>query len=474
MKCPNCGAKMEEGKLYCEKCGEDIHIVPDFEPEIEQNIEQSIDRIVKEVSDAPAESHREQDAKPSRTGIFSGPGKTAGMIAGGILLLAALIFLLVRLFAYYSPDYQERKARALVEKEQYQSATGYYLRAIELKQTDIELKLELSQVYFLLNDKENYEFWLRKIVEDPYADSEQLGSAYGKLIAIYSARDDFETINKMLLQCREEQIRQKYRNYLAEPPTFSVEPGTYDSMQIFKLSTTGIGTIYYTTNGSEPDRNAEAYTAPIVMDDGDYLISAVFVNEKGVSSEIAHGEYHIAVTQPLEPELNVDDGEYSSPVMITVLNDTENVFYTTDGSVPGRQSTRYTEPIPMPLGVSRFKFIRITDDGSSAVVNRMFVLELQASYTPEQAVDQVREYLLSTGRIRDNSGHFDDTEACYAYQFLYVVTLDADRDFYVIAEELVDTEENRTRTGNFYAVDMNTNALYRLQIDSGAYTLVEI
>ena len=29
---------MEEGKLYCEHCGEDIHIVPDFEPEIEYNM----------------------------------------------------------------------------------------------------------------------------------------------------------------------------------------------------------------------------------------------------------------------------------------------------------------------------------------------------------------------------------------------------------------------------------------------------
>ncbi|MGN1146214.1 MAG: zinc-ribbon domain-containing protein, partial [Acetatifactor sp.] len=39
MKCPNCGAKMPENSLYCEHCGEDIHIVPDFEPELELNIE---------------------------------------------------------------------------------------------------------------------------------------------------------------------------------------------------------------------------------------------------------------------------------------------------------------------------------------------------------------------------------------------------------------------------------------------------
>ena len=47
MKCPNCGSEMAEGNLYCEKCGKDIHIVPDFEPELEQNIEQTIHTILK-------------------------------------------------------------------------------------------------------------------------------------------------------------------------------------------------------------------------------------------------------------------------------------------------------------------------------------------------------------------------------------------------------------------------------------------
>lgn len=466
MRCPNCGAKMEEGKLYCEKCGEDIHIVPDFEPEIEQNIEQSLDRIVKDVSDAPKKVSGETDKVRKKIRF--------PFAAGSFLMILILVFLCVKLITYFSPDYQVHKAQICVEQERYQKATGYYLRAIALKQTDVSLKLELSQVYFLLNDKENYEYWLRNIVGDPYADGEQLGSAYGKLIAIYSAKDDFDAINQMLIQCKDEQIRQTYRSYLSEPPQFSIESGTYDSLQVLKLSATGIGTIYYTTNGSEANENSQVYQAPIVMDDGDYVISALFVNEKGVSSEISHGEYHVVVDGPTEPELNVDDGEYSSPVLITVTNDTENIFYTMDGTLPNQQSERYVEPIPMPLGVSKFKFIRITDNGSSSVVNRMFVFELHAEYTPEQAVDRVREYLLSTGKIRDNSGHFDDTEACFEYQFLYVVPLDADRDFYVVAEELVDAEGVRTRTGDFYAVGIDSNALYRLQIDSGAFTLVEI
>ena len=51
MKCPNCGAEMKEGTLYCEHCGEDIHIVPDFEPEIEYNMEQTLHDIAREMTD---------------------------------------------------------------------------------------------------------------------------------------------------------------------------------------------------------------------------------------------------------------------------------------------------------------------------------------------------------------------------------------------------------------------------------------
>ena len=38
MVCPSCGCEMAEGHLYCETCGNEIRIVPDFEPEIENSI----------------------------------------------------------------------------------------------------------------------------------------------------------------------------------------------------------------------------------------------------------------------------------------------------------------------------------------------------------------------------------------------------------------------------------------------------
>ena len=49
MKCPNCGEKLKKDFLYCEKCGEEIQIVPDFEPEVDGSILNSLREIQKEV-----------------------------------------------------------------------------------------------------------------------------------------------------------------------------------------------------------------------------------------------------------------------------------------------------------------------------------------------------------------------------------------------------------------------------------------
>ena len=45
MICPNCGFEMKDEDLYCENCGQEIHIVPLFEPEIEQSITDNLSNI---------------------------------------------------------------------------------------------------------------------------------------------------------------------------------------------------------------------------------------------------------------------------------------------------------------------------------------------------------------------------------------------------------------------------------------------
>ncbi len=475
MKCPNCGAEMKEGRLYCENCGEDIHIVPDFEPELERNIEQSLGHILDDVGRQQRTS--EKSAEPDEGTRPVPLGQRVRPLALWIGMGLLVLFLAaggVRIFQYYSPDYQTDSAQRATAAGQYERAIRYYNRAMELDRFNVDLKLELADVYFLENDRTEYEFWLRRIVEDPNADSEQLSSAYGKLIALYRAREDYQTINDMLLTCENESIRTTYQSYLAQMPQFSVPGGDYDEVKALKLTVTGKGNIYYTLDGTVPDERDERYTTPILLENGDYEVQAVFVNENGVASEIADAVYHIHVEELEPPLLNVDGGEYDTPVLITVVNDAENVYYTTNGTAPTMNSAQYTEPIPMPLGVSTFQFARLEPGRSSVVVERVFTFELDTDVTPELAVDKVRKHALDTGKIVDDFGHFDDSEACYQYQYLYVIDINDINAFYVVAELFVDAQGIAAYSGNYYAVNAYSGYLYRLQIEDGSYQLSEL
>ena len=66
MNCPKCGKELLDGRLYCEHCGGEINLVPEFEAEIEQSMAESIQGIVEEVS-----SQSQEVAKPQKSKKFS-------------------------------------------------------------------------------------------------------------------------------------------------------------------------------------------------------------------------------------------------------------------------------------------------------------------------------------------------------------------------------------------------------------------
>lgn len=475
MKCPNCGAKMPEHSLYCEHCGEDIHIVPDFEPELEINIEKIISSIAEEAfEEQESADYSSEEESVNRAGGKSIRNTVLG-VAGVLLLLAGVIFG-VLFYRYQSLDYQVSRAEQCVERGQYDRAVRYYNRALELEQDSIILKFALAEVYFLKNNKVEYEYLLRSIVRDEKATTEQLESAYGKLIAIYRAREDYHSVNELLMSSNNEKIMSTYQDYIARKPEFSVKYGFYTSVQPLKITAVGKGKIYYTLDGSIPTTESIQYTAPIILEDGDYLIKAYFVNEKGIGSDVVTGEYHIEIDEIPEPEVSAFSGDYNVPTFIEILgDDEEEVYYTTDGTEPTASSIQYTSPIPMPLGKSTFKFARIVDGITGNVAECNYNLVLNTEYEPRQAVADVVDYVIAVGKIRDTQGHFEDSESMYKYMYQYAVNINDEGHFYVIAETLQDTEGILTKTGNNFAVNVYTGELFKLQKDgNNNYTLVGI
>ena len=93
-------------------------------------------------------------------------------------------------------------------------------------------------------------------------------------------------------------------------PTFAPETGTYyEAQEVTIACTTADATIYYTTDGSDPDENSEVYTEPISVE-ASMTIKAIAMKEGYENSNIATAEYTIilgAVTifsQDWEGEMN--------------------------------------------------------------------------------------------------------------------------------------------------------------------------
>lgn len=478
MKCPKCGEEMPEGSLYCEHCGEDIHIVPDFEPELERNIEQNINNILEELYEKD-EAEQEEPAEEvlmenSSKRLFKLQKWKLALILGGVFMAAAA-WAVWSLYSYNSEEYQVDRGAYYTRQAKYDKAISCYNRALELDSGNIDLMFSLADVYLLKNNKIEYEYLLRDIARNPAASTEQLESAYGRLIAIYRARGDYQTINDLLLSCSSELILSTYRNYIARTPEFSVKEGYYASIQPLNLTAFGTGKIYYTVDGTEPTESSAVYTAPILLEKGDYVISAYFVNDKGISSNIVTKEYHIEIDEISAPEVSVPSGEYHFPINIEVSGEEGEIYYTTDGSDPTYSSSAYKGPIPMPLGMSTFRFAQIVNGVTGLITERTYLLKMNTDYTPEQAVTVIRDYSLGVGKIYDEAGHFDESGAMYQYEYQYVMNINDIAAFYVVSEFLRSSDKAAARTGSNYAVNAYTGESYRLEQDRyGNYSLIII
>lgn len=459
MKCPHCGEEMGEGALYCKYCGEDIHIVPDFEPELESDLEEAIHGILEDIEDMEEQEMLERAPKPRRQFLWIVPIVLAILVGVGSIGTGVWFYL------YHSGDYQVRQAMRYVKSGAYDKAVSYYNRALELDEDNIELRFALAEVYLLKNNKVEYEYLLREIANAPNVTDEQLDRAYAKLIAIYRDRGDYQTINTLLLNSGDEALISVYQNYVARKPEFSITPGYYVGIQPLKLNSFGSGKIFYTVDGSEPDENSAQYITPILLEAEEYLIKAVFINDYGIVSDVAVGEYHIESEGIPEPEINLDSGVYRSPARIEILDaDPEDIYYTTDGSDPTYLSNVYTEPIPIPLGSSVFRFARIVDGVTGKIAERSFRFEMETEYQPAEAVEDILQYYLSTGRIVDNYGHLSaESEDRYLFYFQYVTNINEVSDFYVIWVVYQSADGSMTRTGTDYAVDVYTREQYKLE-----------
>lgn len=469
MKCPKCGKEILEGHLYCEDCGFEIKLVPEFETQVEQSMTESIQTIAEEVALDQKEIKTEIQKKTKK----ANRSKSGNLLFIVGLLLSVVVFILTALYSggktiwSNSTFIQEKIVNYYLEQEDFPSAVAYMERVIEKAPDNVLYRFQLGEIYMQQGEVEQTLELYKTIAANPvYTIDEQI-TAVEYIIEYYAALKDYEAIAQYLETIQNEEIQMAFLEYMSGTVSFNQPEGTYAAMITLKLSGDGIGTIYYTMDGTIPDEKSQVYQNTIFLEPGENVVSAVFINDYGVKSPVVTKCYQIESKKTSPPEVLTYSGHYTAPVSIQVASSAEGtIYYTTDGTTPNRNSKRYYGSFWAGEGKTIYKFVAIGANGeASEVVTRTIELTLASEFTTKQAAECiVAEQVETYQAVSDGSGHIiqDDTHLLL-YEYLYPMTVEAGKDCYYFAEVCRNTETGeQARTGRYFGVNITNGEVYSL------------
>lgn len=476
MICPRCGYEMKEEHLYCERCGAEIQIVPDFEPEIQNSIEETLSTVAWEINPDLSENSSDLKKKPQEEDFLKEGNVFRGITSrkrilittlASILMALVIILLAGLVYQNYSVNYQIREAEERMEKAQYENALTCLVKAEKLQPEDTGIPYMQAQCYYELGEADRAAEILENVVFKRSMDEERKIQYFDFIITILAGQQNYERINELLMESGDTAVQTQFQHYMAMKPEFGYSTGNYEKVISLKITANTTGTIYYTTDGSEPQEHSLVYTAPIQLEPGEHRIKAVFVNDYGIRSETVENYYLIDVAIPEKPEVTPSSGDYQLPTLIEVITAEEgNIYYTTDGSEPDENSLLYTEPIDMPLGRTNYRFAVISEEGvMSEVVYRSYDLELQTQVTVKAAIDRVKKALMDQHILKDMQGNSFEIEGRYVYEYETLVEIPNLGYYYKLSESIVDSAGKQTQTGRLYAVEVYSGTPNRLVYD---------
>lgn len=402
MKCRYCKAEIPEGELYCKKCGREVQIVPDYNP-LEEMLTAQIQLDGNEQESELDQYINQNRRNNNRTGQTAGrnTGSTGRMLTEKerrkrqsakaarkkalrrkrriVLLIMALIVVLAGagFYVIYQNSYNGimKKAQKAAQSKDYTTAEAYYKQAISKNTKKADAYTGLADVY-LSQDKTDEGTTLFE-----EAVSKQSGNVelYKACMDFYLKSDQNMEIPE-LLDSVSDSMLEKLSDYVVDEPKFSLEDSTtYDDVQKLLL-TADKDTIYYTTDGTDPDLTSTKYTSEgIQISEGETTIKAIAVNKKGVPSSISKKIYTVEFPVEDAPAVSPSTGQYDEAVQIEVkVPDGYTAYYTTDGTDPTTASTKYTGPIDMPKGETLFKVVLVNGKGRmSGITTRNYMYDNQ-------------------------------------------------------------------------------------------------
>lgn len=490
MKCPNCGMEIPEGHMYCDNCGTEINIVPDFEPEVDNEINASLQGLVDELNKDEKAEGRPQ-GKPSsdnshrrgQSGKKNGLSREDKVRLGMCIALIAILVIggIAGLSLYRNRNSLQymNLAEAAKKSGDYQKAILYLKDAHEDNPTNSDVIFRLSDYYLESGQVTEAVDTLMIITDSGDFSEEKVLTAYEGIVSIYKQTGEYDKLAQLLDGSDSETVQGLKAKYLPNMPSVTPSSGTYDVVNVnMQMMDGSSNKIYYTVNDGAPDGSSILYEDEIVLDsEGTYNIKAVAVNEYGFTSVVAETVYVIEKGAPAAPEVMEPSGDYNQNTMIVVVAEAGcSIFYTTDGSEPTQEDTQYISPLTMPVGTSHYRFIAYDNDGNcSEIVDRDYHLVYSRLVSAEQAVNNLVSTLVRLDILLDTGGKVRGIDGHNEYIYNSIIEIEGAGEYYVVVENHVSYDGTTAPTGLMYAVNTHDGSVNRLGYDSsGKYTLIKI
>lgn len=363
MICKKCGAKIQEGCVYCSVCGTEVQLVPDYNL-LDEDILSGI--LQKEANEKSEDS------------LFKNKsGKKLSVIIWGGICIVLILAVLTLFFVFReiknrhrnTYDYQYQAAEEYLAEGDSSNAVLHLKKALELRPNDRQAKERLLEIHLSRKEDKAAISILEDFVKEDKRDKESVK----KLIALYDKNQEYKKINSLCDEVKSSDMLDLFADYMVEQPKFSKISGTYPHPIHISISSAKNYDIFYTTDGRDPASYGLPYEGELSLDEeGTTSILAIAKNEKGICSETVKAEYTIRYEPPSMPSVTPSGGTYSEPQMITIHVPQEcTAYYTWDGTDPSEGSFRYTGPLEMPQGNQVLSVVLVNSAGLKSSIYRV-------------------------------------------------------------------------------------------------------
>lgn len=354
MKCKKCGLVVKTGEVYCQNCGTEIQIVPDYSA-FEEDITSAISTHEKATvyqKKQELEEEFEKTIKNETAPKKKDKKKIALIITLSVIVVAALALCVSVFFSNRKKNqsfaYQYERAESYYNNQLPDKALEAIDRALNIESENEQALLLKATILNSLNrENEAINTLLTLIQVNPNS-----YDAYRMLVDVYAEKGDYKSIAELAKNSMQnEMIVGLFAGYVPVAPKFKQIPGNYEDILKLEIQTDSNSQVFYTIDGSSPISNGLVYTQEIELQPGEYTIKVVSTNEYGIFSEEVEGHYVIQQTIPDKPIVSLPSGTYKTAEKITIsVPDGCVAYYTWDGSIPNASSFKYSGPFDIIEG----------------------------------------------------------------------------------------------------------------------------